>query len=62
MHSSFCHKNAESIVGPAVLSISMVCNSKILPNIMQINVVDMMPCCCLEFVCCKIELEKLATN
>ena len=41
----------DSILGPAFISISMVCNSKILPTIMQIKVVYIyvVPCGCSEF-------------
>ena len=35
-----CHKITDIILGLPFLSISMVCNSKILPNIMQIKVVS----------------------
>ena len=54
IHSSFCHKITDSILGSAFLSISMVCNSKILSNIMQIKVVYIYAGCS-EFACGKIK-------
>ena len=54
IHSSFCHKSTDSILGSAFLSISMVCNSKILSNIMQIKVVYIYVGCS-EFACGKIK-------
>ena len=55
---TFCHKITDnSIPGPAFLSISIVCNSKILPNIMRC-----ITCSCLEFACCKIQKKYWKRN
>ena len=48
------HKITDSILGPAFLSISMLCNSKIFPNIMQIKVVSIYVVHHLRFACGKI--------